>query len=358
MAKDYYKILGVTQTANEEEIKKAYRKLAHQYHPDKQGGSADKFKEINEAYQVLGDKQKKENYDRFGTAEPAGGFGGTNWGDFDMGGMGGVNINMGDLNDIFESFFGGAAGGRGRRTVRRGADLELSQEITLEESFHGTVKNLNVRTKITCPICRGAGGDPKEGMSVCEDCNGKGEVREEKRTFFGNFSQLKTCTRCHGVGQIPKKMCGECKGAGRVTGDRKVSLEIIPGVADGQVIQVKNFGEAGERGAPTGDLYVRIRVKPHPDFIRHGDDLIIREELSVTGLLLGKKVKVPTMDGKDIEIEIPAGFDLKQPLRVTGKGMPKPGHFGRGDILVDFILKAPKKLSGKEKKALEDLGLE
>ena len=363
MPKDYYKILGIAKSASGEEVKKAYRKLAHEHHPDKKGGNESKFKEINDAYQVLGDKAKRETYDRFGTAEPGGfggaggwpggGFGGFQWGQAGPGGFEGVD--MGDLGDIFETFFGGMGGAVRRRTVTHGSDLETVQEITLEEAYHGVRKNIVIRTHVACAACKGQGGDAAAGTETCSACDGKGEVREEKRTFFGSFSQVRTCERCHGAGKMPKKPCATCKGSGRVAGERHAELDITAGIADGQIIQVKAFGEAGERGAAAGDLYVRVRVKLHPHFERRGDDLVVRKELNIFDLLLGRKVEVKTLDGKSVEAEIPAHFNLKDDLRIPGKGMPRFRSFGHGDLLVEFILKAPKKLGAKEKKILEDL---
>lgn len=362
MPKDYYKVLGVSKNASGEEIKKAYRKLAHEHHPDKKGGTEAKFKEINEAYQVLGDQKKRETYDRFGTAEPGagfggwpggGGFGGFQWAQGAPGGFEGVD--MGDLGDIFETFFGGMGGRASRRTVTRGSDLETVQEITLEEAYHGVRKNIAIRTWVTCAACKGQGGDPAAGSETCTACDGKGEIREEKRTFFGSFSQIKSCERCHGGGKISKKTCAACKGSGRVSGERKAELDITAGIADGQIIQIKGLGEAGERGAVAGDLYVRVRVKKHPIFERRGDDLVIRKELNVFDLLLGRKLAVKALDGKNVEVEVPTHFNLKDNLRIPGKGMPRFRSFGHGDLLLEFIVKAPGKLDGKAKKILEEL---
>ncbi len=357
--KDYYKILGVSKTASDDEIKKAYRKLAHQYHPDKAAGDEAKFKEVNEAYQVLSDKKKRAAYDQFGNADFANGFPGganVNWNDFaNMGGFPG-GVDIGDLGDIFETFFGGGfGGGRRTRTVTHGADLELLQEITLEEAYQGVVKPITIGTWVRCETCKGQGGDPTSGTETCTVCAGKGEIREERRTFFGSFAQMKTCERCGGKGEVPKKVCAVCKGKGRVSGERSTTIEIIPGIHDDQLIQIKGFGEAGERGSQAGDLYVRVRVKPHAVFVRHGDDLTVRHELKIKDILLGKTVTVPTIDGGKTEFEIPTNFDLKQPYRIPGKGMPRMGSYGKGDLLVDFILKAPKKLSAKDRKTLEDL---
>jgi len=354
MAKDYYKILGVKKDASAEEIKKAYRRLAHQHHPDKSGGDADKFKEINEAYQILSDNKKREQYDRFGTAEPfgAGGFGNWNPQDFDFGS--GRQYDMGDLGEIFESFFEGMGVRSRRPTYERGSDLEAQQEITLEEAYSGTTKNLHIRTFMPCAKCHGLGGDPAAGTKQCETCNGQGEVRENRQTFFGRFSQVKACPECFGTGKIPVRPCSECKGMGRVGGERNIRIDILPGVHHDQIIKIAGAGEAGERGTGSGDLYVRIRVRPHKVFSREGDDLVVKKELNVVDLLLGKKIDVPTMKGETIHVEIPAHFNLKERLRIPGEGMPRLGGFGKGDLLVDFTIKAPKKLDQKLRKILED----
>ena len=362
--KDYYKVLGISKNASEEEIKKAFRKLAHEHHPDKAHGNEAKFKEANEAYQVLSDKKKRENYDRFGTAEPFG-FGGAQGGgpfqgwDFRQGAggadFGGAGVDFEDLGDIFESFFGGGAGHAKRKTYRHGSDLETVQEITLEDAFYGTTKDITIRTYIVCATCKGKGGDPVAGMVQCSTCNGRGEVKEERRTFFGSFSQVKTCPACQGFGEIPKKTCESCRGSGRILGERKISLDIVRGISDGQIIQMKGAGEAGERGTQAGELYVRVKVKPHNVFERQGDDLIVKKEISLLNLLAGKKLELRTIDGKKIEAEIAHGADLKKYIRVRGEGMQRFGHIGRGDLLVDLILKAPKKPDAKTKKILEDL---
>jgi molecular chaperone DnaJ len=362
MAKDYYNILGVQKGASEDEIKKAYRKLAHQFHPDKAGGDEAKFKEINEAYQVLSDKNKRAQYDRFGTADPMGGFGGAQrgGGGFPPGfeGFAGFDpsqfADMGDLGDIFESMFDGFGGRPRRKTYEKGADLEMQEQITLEESFRGLVKDLKLRTLVTCEKCKGKGAETGSGFEKCATCDGRGEIREQKRTFFGSFSQVATCAKCHGTGEIPKKACGACKGSGRTEADRNVRVEILPGIEDNQLIQIKGMGEAGERGTAAGDLYVRVRVRPHARFERHGANLIVAQELKVIDLLLGKKIEVPTIAGGKISVEIPSDFNLKENLRIQGEGMPHFNSYGRGDLYVSFVIKAPKKLDGKAKKALEE----
>lgn len=361
--KDYYKILGITRNASDIEIKKAYRNLAHKYHPDKRGGDERKFKEINEAYQILSDKTKKANYDRFGSSEPFGTHG-FNWGGFSEGGgptSGWEGIDpgsfsdLGDLGEIFESFFEGLGVRPKRRTYHRGSDIETTLEITLEEAFRGTIKNLKVSTFIPCSKCKGQGADHAEGFTTCSSCAGRGEVKEQSRTFFGSFYQVKPCRVCSGTGQIPNKVCGDCGGSGRKSAERSVSVEILPGVQHGQIIKIKNAGEAGERGATGGDLYIQIKINPHPVFDRQGDDLIVKKEINVIDLMLDRKVEIPTLPGGKIKLEIPAHFNLKEDLRIRGEGMPRFGNLGRGDILVNFVIRAPKKLSPKAKKLLEDL---
>lgn len=358
MSKDYYKVLGVEKGASEEEIKKAYRKLAHKYHPDKSGGDEGKFKEINEAYQVLSNKQKRAQYDRFGSSfdgQNAGGFGGF---DFSQGGFGfGFDPSnmedMSNISDVFDAFFEGL-GVKRRKTYHRGADIELVKEITLEEAFRGKTENLSFETFVVCKECSGQGHFAKEGFTKCSVCGGKGEIRENRQSFFGQFSQIRACEKCHGKGEIPNKICKTCSGSGRVKSVREVQVTIASGIADGQLIKVSGAGQAGEQGAGTGDLYIRVRVKPHLVFKRIGDNLAVRKDLDVLAVLAGKKVEVPTLSGGKINVEIPAGFNLKDPLRIPGEGMTKLGSSGRGDLYLEFDVKVPK-LDSKLKKIFEDL---
>jgi len=354
--KDYYKILGVDKSASQEEIKKAYRRLAHKYHPDKKGGDEGKFKEINEAYQILSDGEKKARYDKFGTAEPfGGGFGGS---DPFGGGFGfdpGMYSDFGDLGDIFDSIFEGMGVRPRRRTYNRGSDIESSLEITLEEAFRGVIKEVLIKTFIRCDVCGGRGADKDAGSKECSVCGGQGEVREQSRTFFGSFYQVKPCKECRGVGQIPNRPCSKCDGLGRKKSERKVSIEILPGIQGGQIIKIKGAGEAGERGATEGDLYIRIRIQPHNLFERRGDDLIVKKEIRISDLLLGRKLKVPTISGGAVNVEIPTHFNLREDLKIKGEGMPHFGNLGRGDLLVNFTIKVPRKLSTKAKKVFEEL---
>lgn len=344
MSKDYYKILGVEKNANEEEIKKAYRKLAHKYHPDKAGGDESKFKEINEAYQILSDKNKRTQYDRFGQ-----GFSGF---DFSRGADGGFDFGFGfdpsnledlsGVSDIFDAFFEGLGVRPKRKTYRRGADLEAVKEITLEEAFRGVIAKVSADSFGSCAECGGLGHFPKEGFVNCATCDGRGEIRETRQSFFGQFSQVRTCAKCFGQGQIPNKICRNCGGSGRVKQNRAVEIAIAPGIADDQLIKVVGAGQAGERGAEAGDLYVRIRIKPHYAFKRVGDDLLVTKDLDILGVLAGKKIEAPTLSGGKISVEIPAGFNLREKLRIPNEGMPKLGNRGRGDLYVEFDVKVPK----------------
>lgn len=378
--KDYYKILGVSETASEGDIKKAYRKLALKYHPDKSGGDDKKFKEINEAYQVLSNQGKRAKYDRFkktgasfegfsAADGPASGwdftrangpFGGAQGGPFDF------NFNMGgggfadfDLNDILETFFEGFGGRDKRRTYNRGSDIEIIQEITLEDAFKGVEKKLHFQTFVKCDKCSGVGYDQKAGTEKCSVCAGKGEIKEIKNTFFGSLTQVKTCSRCFGTGNIPKNVCAKCGGTGRVRGEKEAAVKIFPGVNAGQVIKIIGAGEAGEREAGEGDLFVRIKIIPHFHFERRGDDLFVKKEIKLTDFLLAlmdeKDIVVQGISGGKIEVKIPADFNLGKPVVIKNEGMPIFNQSGRGNLFIELKIKKPKKLSQKAKKLLEEL---
>lgn len=361
MTNDYYKILGVNKGASDEEIKKAFRKLAHKYHPDK-GGDEKKFKEISEAYSVLSDKNKRAQYDKFGrvfdgAGAGPGGFGFNGWPGFDQAGPFGemkFDFEGGDLSDVFEAFFEGLGVKSKRRTYRRGADVQIIQEITLEEAFRGVEKEINYRIAVSCEKCAGLGHDPKAGFDKCSVCDGRGEIKETRQSFFGNFVQVRPCRYCSGAGQIPKSSCKICGGSGKIAGERKVKITVRPGISDNQIIKVASAGEAGERGMETGDLYVKIKIHPHHVFERVGDDLAIKKEIKLVDLLLGKKIEAPTISGNKLMVEIPENFDLKNHLRISKEGMPRFNAFGRGDLIVILTVKTPKKLSAKAKKILED----
>ncbi len=363
MAKDYYKILGVERSASDEDIKKAYRRLAHQFHPDKANGDASKFKEVNEAYQVLGNKEKRAQYDRFGqvfeggatqggpSSDPFGGVGGFPGGFQWNGNMG---EDMGDFADIFESVFE-QFGGRRRPTYTRGADIEVIAQVTLEEAFRGVKRTLDLRTYGACKACGGLGYEKKAGLATCTMCQGKGEIREQRRTFFGNFAQVRACPTCEGRGQVPNQKCKECKGSGRILESRQVPLDIAAGVEDGQVVKLKAQGEAGEHGSEAGDLYVVVRVRPHAIFARTGSDLATTREMKLTDALLGKKIEMTDVAGERFVFTIPPGFNFREKLRVPGRGMPRFGGLSRGDLYITLDVKVPARLSAKAKKLLEEL---
>ncbi|MBI5306173.1 DnaJ domain-containing protein [Candidatus Wolfebacteria bacterium] len=362
---DYYKILGINKGASEEEIKKAFRKLAHKYHPDKSGGDEKKFKEIAEAYAVLSDKKKREQYDKYGRVfEGASGAG--NAGPFGGGAgpFGGFGVefdpsafgDFGDLGDIFDAFFEGMGVRQKRRTYQRGSDIEIIQEINLEEAFFGVKKELKYKIGIFCDKCGGKGFDVKEGFEKCATCAGKGEIKESRSTFFGNFTQVKQCKDCLGAGQIPKKVCAHCSGLGKISGERHLKLDILPGISDGQIIKFQGMGEAGERGAEGGDLYVRVSIKPHPVFDRRGNDLAVKKEIKLIDALLGEKIEVLIISGEKIKFEIPENFDLKKNLVIPNQGMPVFNFSkNRGNLIVELQIKTPKKISDKAKKILEDI---
>ncbi len=362
--KDYYEVLGVQKTASEDEIKKAFRKLAHQYHPDKAGGDESKFKEINEAYQVLGNKDKRAQYDRFGTAfenAPGGGAGpfpgGFDFGNFPGGFPGGIHWEAGgaqDMSDIFETFFEQFGGGR-RKTYAQGADIEVIQELTLEEVLAGVTRHLSLKTYVPCSVCHGLGYDKKQGTSQCSTCRGRGEIKVERRTFFGNFAQVKACPDCGGSGEVPKAPCTECRGKGRVIGRKELDVQIAPGIEDGQIIKLAGAGEAGEKGGGSGDLYVVVRVKPHPVFKRQKTDLHATKAVNVLDALLGKELTLDGLGGEKLRVEIPHGFSLQEKLRIPGKGLPRFGGGTRGDIYISLDVRLPKRISEKTRKLLEGL---
>ena len=356
MNKDYYQILGVSRDASEEEIKRAYRKLAHKYHPDK-GGDEKKFKEINEAYQVLSDKEKRAQYDRFGRVfEGKSDFGpgfdfGFNWGKFNEG----FEFDFGDLSEMMEEFFGLGFTGRRKRETKRGKDIEIELTLSLEEVLRGREKELTLEKFITCSRCQGIGAEPGTSVKECFSCRGTGQVQQIKRTPFGSFTRSTICPECGGEGFRPEKPCNVCKGEGRIKGEEVVKIFIPAGVDTNQVIKVAGKGDAGKRAGKSGDLYIRIFVKPHPVFKRRGDDIYIKREISFSQAALGDEIEVPTLEGKKILLKVPAGTESGKILRISGKGIPHFSGYGRGNMYVELIVKTPKRLTKKQKELLEKL---
>lgn len=357
MAKDLYNILGVSKGASDDEIKKAYRRLAHKYHPDKAGGDAEKFKEINAAYQVLSDKSKRAQYDQYGqTFEqggPGGGFGGQGFGGFDFNGQG---FNFGEgFEDIFSDIFGGGFGGGRRRDTRRaGNDIQVDVEITFEEMVNGAQREIRLRRLVTCDACHGNGGEPGSKEETCPTCKGSGQVRQVSRSIFGSFEQIATCSQCHGKGKVFAEACHKCRGEGRVKEEQTIRVDIPAGINHGQTISVQGQGEAGEKGATNGDLYVTVHVRPHSKFSREGNNIVSAEHISFSQATLGAKIEVETIKGK-LHMKVPAGTQSGEFFRIKGEGVPQLGRSARGDQLVKIIVEVPKKLSRAQRKLLEEL---
>jgi len=364
MSKDYYKILGVNKNSSQDEIRKAFQKLAHQYHPDKQGGDEAKFKEINEAYQVLGNEQKRRQYDQFGADfEQQGGFGGgMSWEDFMRAarGQGGdFSFDFGgiDLSDLFGDIFGfSRGGGQGRRSknVIRGRDIEVDVELDFKEAAFGTEKELNLRKKTTCDVCGGSGAEPGSKMEKCATCGGHGQVVQNQRTIFGTIQQVTTCPSCKGIGQKPSIKCKHCGGDGVVIKNNTFQIKIPAGINDGESIRLNGYGEAAPNNGMSGDLYVRIHIKKNKYFSRDGFDVFTEYEISYPQAVLGDKVEIETLDGIE-KIVIPEGIESGQMIRLKGKGIPYLRQKGRGDHYVKIKIRIPKHLSKDVKRKLEEL---
>jgi molecular chaperone DnaJ len=357
MSKDYYETLGISKNATQDEIKKAYKKLAKQYHPDLNSGSKDlehKFKEINQAYSVLGDEKKRENYDRFGSDDGGQGF---NYSGFSQGGFSGFGGGMGDdfVDEIFESFFGGSRRTRSsRRTYSQsGANLRYDISITLEEAYDGVSKTIVIPKLETCDKCDGTGAKSKSDIETCEMCNGSGVVRRTQRTPFGMFSQNTTCPKCHGEGKTIKEKCSKCHGEGRIEVESKIKVDIPAGVDSNTKLRLSGKGEAGVNGGPNGDLFVFIEVKEHDIFDRDGSDLYLTIPISFTQAAIGDTIEVPTIKGK-AKMKIPAGTQTETIFRLKNEGMPEVHRSSKGSEYVKVTIKVPEKLSKKQTKLLED----
>lgn len=362
MARDYYDILGVPKSASADEIKRAFRKLAQEHHPDK-GGDPEKFKEVNEAYQVLTDTEKRQQYDQYGQtfeqARSQGGFQGfegfrdfSTWAE-----ASGVNFE-----DLFSGVFGGglgdlfgmgAPGGR-RRGQRKGRDLEVALDLEFTDAVFGVKKTLRLERRAPCSGCQGTGAEAGTSQKTCERCGGTGAVRNIQRTVFGNFQTVATCSACEGAGRIPERKCATCKGGGTELKTEEIALDIPPGVEGGMTLEMRGGGEAAGRGAPSGDLYVHLRVRPDDRFTRDGDTIHSRVTITAAQATLGDRVNVPTVDG-DVELKIPAGTQPGDQLRLKGKGVTKARGFGRGDHIVTVEVRIPEKLTRQEREHWEAL---
>lgn len=348
-SKDYYRDLGLEKGAGDDEIKRAYRKLAMKYHPDKNQGNEEaesKFKEINEAYQVLSDPDKKAKYDQYGTADFNGGFGGGSGGfDFDFGGMGG-------FGDIFDTFFGGSGGSSRRRNGPiPGDDLEYSLNLTFEEAIFGVEKEISITRKENCDTCSGSGAEPGTSSKTCDKCSGSGQIKVQRRTQLGNFVTTTTCDKCNGAGKIIEKPCNTCRGKGSLRKNRKITVKIPAGVDTGNIIPLRGQGEHGQNGGQPGDLYVRLRVQGSKKFTRKGNDIYIDTHISIGQATLGTSITVETVHGK-VEYSIPAGTQSGTLFRLKGKGVPKVNSSVIGDQYVKVIVDIPKNLNDKQKEAM------
>ncbi len=353
--KDYYKILGVSRDASPEEIKRAYYRLAHKYHPDKRGGDEKKFKEINEAYQVLSDKEKRAQYDKYGRVfEGVRGRTGEGF-DFQWSWPKSGGFDFEDLEEIIEEFFGFGPFRKRKRDIKKGKDISIEIEIPLEDTLKGTEKKIKLKKYVVCSRCQGSGAEPGSKIKECFSCRGTGQVQEIKQTLFGSFTRYTTCPECGGEGFRPENLCNVCRGEGRIKGEEEISVWVPPGVDTNQIIKIEGKGEAGRRGGKNGDLYVRIIVKKHPVFERKGDDLFVSVPISFTQAALGDEVEVPTLEGKKILLRVPPGTESGKIFKISKKGIPHFAGRGRGNLYVNLVVKTPKKLTKKQKEILKKL---
>lgn len=356
MAKDYYSILGVDKKASKEDIKKAFRKLAHQYHPDKKGGNEAKFKEASEAYSVLSDDKKRAEYDTYGrTFAGAGGsssgagFDGFDFSQFDgFGDVGGFTVDMDDLFGGFADMFG--AGARGR--VRRGRDISIDLEVPFKDSIFGTVRKVLINKDATCTRCSGSGGEPGTGTKTCTTCNGKGQIVESRRSPFGVFQSVTTCHTCHGRRTVPEKPCTACRGTGILRREEEITVTIPSGIDNGQVIRMPGLGEAIADGH-AGDLYAKIHIQPHPHFRKEGYNLVTELSVKVSDALTGAEYPLETLEGKTV-VTVPPLRSADEILRMKGKGVPMAGG-RRGDLMIRVKVEFPHKLSREAKELLKKL---
>lgn len=354
---NYYEVLGVTKSASQDEIKKAFHKLAHKYHPDK-GGDEKKFKEINEAYQVLSDAKKRAQYDQFGKGFENMGAGGPGQGwDFNWSWQN-ANQDFGfdDLGDIFENAFGfGGARRAARKDARRGKNIQIDIEIDLEETLKTISRKIDLEKMVVCHRCHGNGAEPGTKINECFSCRGSGQVQQIKKTFFGSYTSFAVCPECKGEGTKPEKPCNVCKSEGRLKSRETIDIVVPAGIDSNQAIEIEGKGDAGKRGGRMGNLYVKVFVRKHHVFERRGDDLLITKEIAYSSAVLGGEVEIPTLEGKNITLTISAGTESGKILRISGKGVPHFGGYGRGSMYVELIIKTPKKITKEQRKLLDEM---
>lgn len=349
MSKDYYHILGISKGASADDVKKAFRELAHKHHPDKAGGNAEKFKEINEAYQVLSNPQKRAQYDQFGSAAfEQGGFG------QGFGGFGGAQFDMGDLSEMFGEMFGMGRQRSNVKSQRRGNDIEVTVPLTFSEAAFGVEKTVELYKPSACSACSGTGIPPGAKLQTCKTCGGQGRVRQVQRTILGSFEAVATCSACDGVGNVPEKTCSSCGGTGVVKETKKLTVKIPAGIDDGETIRISGEGEAGFRGGRSGDLYLHARVSPDKRFVRKGFDVFSQIEIPFSEAALGAVKVVETLDGP-VDLKVPASIQSGEEIRLKGKGIVRLGSSGRGDHYVRVIVETPKSPSRRAKDLLQQL---
>lgn len=358
MSADYYKVLGIEKRASKDDIKRAFHKLAHKFHPDKNNGDEKRFKEVNEAYQILSDDKKRAEYDTYGRVFSDGAGPGPGAGDY--GGGGGFGFDFGDifrnaqgaggnpnLEDLFQGFFGGGARSGGSRRSRRGRDISIDLEVSFSESIFGTDRKVLISKVAACEVCGGTGAKKGSAVIKCDKCGGKGKILESRRSILGSFTTESECSHCRGKGEMSKEICVNCHGEGALKKDEELNISIPSGIEDGEMIRLNGQGEAMPKGIP-GDLYIKIHVEKHPVFHREGSDLTMDLHIKLSDALLGATYDVTTLDG-DIKLKIPQGVSFGEILRVKGRGVPLD-KYRRGDILIRILIKMPTKIS---KKAME-----
>ena len=366
MPKDYYSLLGIDKKASQDEIKKAFRKKAHEHHPDKGNGSDAKFKEVNEAYQTLGNKEKRAQYDQFGTtfdsAGMGGGQGGFNWQDFakqyggqQRGYQTNANFEGIDLGDIFGDLFGGGRRSSRSRSASGGEDIQIQMTIDFREAVFGAEKIISLDKQDSCDKCSGKGYESQTKIITCPQCNGSGQIQQTQRTIFGVFSSASVCPTCKGEGKKPEQYCSKCYGEGRVKTKKEIKITIPAGIDTGQTIKISEQGNAGVKGSVSGDLYISFNIKPDKEFTRENYNILSKTEINISQASLGDKIEINTLDGL-VNLKIPAGTQSGKIFILKNKGVPVLNSQGRrGDHQVEVVVKIPTKLSRKQKKLLEEL---
>lgn len=361
--RDYYEVLGVSKTATDDELKKAYRKMAKKYHPDANPDNKEeaekKFKEVNEAYENLSDPQKRKMYDQFGFNGPQG-FGGAGQGGgyYSYSSSGFDGFDMGDLGDIFSSFFGGGFGGRSSRPnngPRKGNDIRHDIEITFEDAFLGVKKEIVVTRSEECDTCHGSGARPGTSAETCSVCHGSGQVRQVQNTILGQMQTTRTCTNCHGTGKVIKEPCTNCRGKGKVRKQARVSINIPAGINDNQTVVLRGEGDVGEKGGPKGDIYITVHLKRHSIYTRKGDNVLCDIPITITQATLGAELQIPMVNGEKVSYKIPDGTQTGTKFTIKNKGFKSINSNWQGDFVFTVVVQTPKKLTSEQRELLTKL---